>query len=284
MHILIVDDEPVSSAVLKQLITKLPHCDTHAFTDPSAALIWCSHHVPDLAIVDYAMPAMDGIEFVSRLRAFPHGKKVPIIMVSAVTDAQVITRALRNGVHDFIHKPFNFVDLQTCVSEILGLRAMRGQLASRTLLSSARTLSETKGDVPRLLDCNLSRARLGGDQELLRELARIFIDTVPHVLRAMHISMVNGDFDAVLAHAISLKGAVASIEAPDVLHFLSMLEQHARNRYGVGTVAAFSLVQALIERLVDELAALAKASVGSRGFQHRDRTVERPVTHCRIDP
>jgi len=257
MNILVIDDEPVSSAVLKQLVTKLPDCDAHAFTDPSAALIWCSRHAADLAIVDYAMPAMDGIEFVRRLRTLPHGKKVPIIMVSAVTDTQVVKRALRNGVNDFIHKPFDFLELQTCVSEILGLRAMRGQLANKTLLASARALGKPKGDVPRLLDHDLSRARLGGDQKLLAQLARIFIDTVPDVLRVMHTCIVNGDFDAVLADVIFLKGAVASIEAPDVLHFVSLLEQHARKRDPLATVGAFAMVQAVTERLVDELASLA---------------------------
>jgi CheY-like chemotaxis protein len=256
MNILILDDEPVSSAVLKQLVTKLPDCDAHAFTDPAAALIWCSCNALHLAIVDYAMPAMDGIEFVQRLRALPRASNVPVIMVSAVADTQVVRRALRNGVHDFIHKPFDFMELQTCVSEILGLRAMRGQLANKTLLTSARALGKPKGSVPRLMDRDLSRARLGGNQELLGELARIFTDTVPGMLRVIHTCIVNGDFEGVLANVISLKGAVASIEAPDVLHFLSILERHARERHRIATVAAFSMVQALTAHLLDELAAL----------------------------
>jgi CheY-like chemotaxis protein len=257
MDILVIDDEPVSLTLTKQLIRKLPDCDAHAFTDPSAALIWCSHNVPDLVIVDYAMPSLDGIEFARRLRALPHGADIPIIMVSAAADTQVVTRALRNGISEFIHKPFDGVELQTSVSEILQLRAMTGQLANKTLLAAARSLDKPKGDVVRLFDRDLSQARLGGDQELLRQLARIFIDTVPGVLRVMHTCVVNGDFDAVMADVILLKGAVASIEAPDVLHFISQLEQRARNRNPVATVAAFATVQALIERLLDELAPVA---------------------------
>ena len=257
MNVLILDDEPVSSAVLTQLVAKLPDCDAHAFKDPSAALIWCSRHAADVAIVDYVMPAMDGIEFIRRLRTLPHGRNVPIIMVSAVADTQVVRRALQNGVSDFIHKPFSFVELQTCVSEIVGLRAMKAQLANKTLLASARALGKGKRDVPQLLDRNLSRARLGGDQNLLAQLARIFSDTVPAVLRVMHNRILNGDFDAVLGDVILLKGAVASIEAPDVLHFISRLEQHARKRESMATVGAFAMVNALIERLLAELASVA---------------------------
>ena len=95
-----------------------------------------------------------------------------------------------------------------------------------------------------------------GDEERA-QLARIFVDTVPDVLRVMHTCIVNGDFDAVLADVIFLKGAVASIEAPGVLHFVSLLEQHARNRDPLATVGAFAMVQAVTERLVDELASLA---------------------------
>jgi CheY-like chemotaxis protein len=283
MNILIVDDEAVSSAVLKHLVTKLPDCDVHAFTDPSAALIWCLHNAPDLAIVDYSMPTIDGIEFARRLRALPYGHKIPIVMVSAMVDTQVVRRALRHGVNDFIHKPFDFLELQTCVSEILGLRAMRGQLANKALLASARALSETKGDLPRLLDRNLSRARLGGDQELLAELARIFSDTVPAVLRVVHNSIVNGDFDAVLAEVILLKGAVASIEAPDVLHLLSTLEQHARKHNPAGTVAAFAMVQALTERLLDELASLAHETPEKHAHEI-GADVESPLTPARDLP
>ena len=48
-------------------------------------------------------------------------------MVSAVVDTQVVRRALENGVNDFIHKPFSFVELQTCVSEAICGTSSSGQ-------------------------------------------------------------------------------------------------------------------------------------------------------------
>lgn len=74
MEIVIVDDEPVSLTVMKQLVAKLPSCEVHAFTNPSAALIWCTNNTPDLVLVDYTMPTMDGIEFARRVRALPTGR------------------------------------------------------------------------------------------------------------------------------------------------------------------------------------------------------------------
>ena len=258
MNILIIDDEPVSLTVMKQLVAKLPNCHTHPFTNASAALIWCTHNTPDLVIVDYMMPTIDGIEFTRRLRASPVGRNTPIVIVSAVIDREVIKRALQAGADDFLSKPFDFIQLQTCVSDILGLRAMQGQIANKSLLLAARALSsDNKTDkAPRLLDRNLSRARLGGDEQLLGEVARVFVYTVPGVLNLIRSAILDNDFEAVLAHVIALKGAVAAIEAPDVSNSLARLEVQARKQEPLATVAAFAMVQALTERLVAELAPL----------------------------
>jgi CheY-like chemotaxis protein len=260
MNIVILDDEPVSLAVIKQLVAKLPDCDAHAFTESSAALIWCMNNSCDLVIVDYMMPALDGVEFTRRLRSLPNARRTPVVMVSAVVDDQVIRRALQSGVDDFLHKPFDFVELQTCVSEMLGLRAMQGQLANKALLVQARALSRSRDGVPQLLNRNVSRARLGGDEKLLGEVAHIFMHTVPAVLREIRSAVLDNDFDAVLTHVISLKGAVSAVEAPDVLNFLSRLEYHATIRDPIATVAAFAMVQAVTERLFSELAPIVPTS------------------------
>jgi CheY-like chemotaxis protein len=261
MNILIIDDEPVSLTVMKQLVAKLPNCHTHPFTNASAALSWCTHNTPDLVIVDYMMPTIDGIEFTRRLRASPTGRKTPIVIVSAVIDWDVIKRALQAGADDFLNKPFDFIQLQTCVSDMLGLRAMHGQLASKSLLLAARTLSSDRktGNTARLLDRNLSRARLGGDEKLLGEVARVFVYTVPGVLSLIRSAILDDDFSAVLAHVIALKGAVAAIEAPDVSNSLARLEIQARKQEPLASVAAFAMVQALTERLVAELAPIVSS-------------------------
>jgi CheY-like chemotaxis protein len=256
MNIVIIDDEPVSLTVMKQLIAKLPNCHGHAFTNAAAALIWCTNNTPDLILVDYMMPTMDGIDFTRRVRSLPSERKIPIVMVSAVVDRQVIKRALQNGVDDFLNKPFDFIQLQTCVSEMLGLRAMHGQLANKSLLLTAKALSDDQKDdrTPHLLDRNLSRARLGGDEALLAEVARVFVYTVPAVLSRIRSAILDNDFVVMLAHVVELKGAVAAVEAPDVSSCLSRLEVSARKRDPLASIAAFAMVQALTERLVAELA------------------------------
>jgi CheY-like chemotaxis protein len=275
--ILIIDDEPVCLEVMKQLVSKLPNCQTQACTSASAAFSWCIGHEPDLVIVDYMMPNIDGIEFTRRLRGLPNRTKTPVVMVSAVSDQQLVKRALQVGIDDFLTKPFDFVELQTCVSNMLGLRAMQGQLAKKALVLQARTMShdEPQRDTTlTVLDRNISRARLGGDEKLLGEVARIFIHTVPGVLASIRAATLEKDFDQVLGYVIALKGAVAAVEAPDVLQFLSRLEEHAKMRDDVGTVAAFAMVQALAERLLRELAPIVPRSVEPE-FEEDDAQLEK---------
>jgi CheY-like chemotaxis protein len=258
MDIIIVDDEPVSLTIAKQVVTKLPECNTRAFTEAASALSWCEANEPDLVIVDYMMPEMNGVEFTRRLRALPDRKHTPVVMVTVRGEREVLTSALENGVNDFLTKPFDFMQLQTCVSNMLGLRAIHKQLENRMLLLDAQVLAATSPSVERenglgLLNVHMTRARLGGDENLLSEVARLFKCTVPQVMSSIRAALTDRDLQRVLAQVSSLKGAVAALEAPDVLDFLGKVETHARSNDIAMTVAAFAMAQTLVERLLREL-------------------------------
>ena len=89
MDIIIVDDEPVSVTMLKRLVEKLPECRGRGFTQASAALAWCEQNDPDLVIVDYMMPELNGIEFARRLRELDGRDGTPLLMVTASADREV---------------------------------------------------------------------------------------------------------------------------------------------------------------------------------------------------
>src|ERR1700694_4195179 len=105
MHIIIIDDELVSLAVAKKVVSKLPGCRARAFTEAASALSWCEANEPDLVIVDDVMPEISGVEFTRRLRALPGRKHTPVVMVTVRGERDVLTSALENGVNDFVKKP-----------------------------------------------------------------------------------------------------------------------------------------------------------------------------------
>jgi CheY-like chemotaxis protein len=257
MNIVIVDDDPVSLTVMKEIVAKLPQCTVVPFLDPTAALDSCLESPPDLVIVDYMMPGIDGVAFSRLLRMSQPTHAVPILMVSATIERDVLKSALQHGVDDFLHKPFTFVQLQTCVSERLGLRAMRGQLANKQLLRTAREADRSdQRRQPSVLGRHMSRAKLAGDEKLLAHVAELVLHHTPDVLRRIRASLLSRDFEAVVHEVVLLKGAVTSLEAPRLLTCLDSLERHARRGNASGATAAFAFAQALAERLLSELAPL----------------------------
>jgi CheY-like chemotaxis protein len=259
MNIVIVDDDPVSLTVMREIVAKLPQCTVLAFGAATTALDHCLDTPPDLVIVDYMMPVMDGVAFSRVLRMSRPTHAVPIVMVSAAIDRDILKSALQQGVDEFLHKPFTFVELQTCVSELLGLRAMHGQLANKQLLLTARESDVAEQhEHPRVLGRHMSRARLAGDEKLLAQVAELVLHHAPDVLSRIRQSLLNADFEAVVQDVVLLKGAVTSIEAPQLSRCLDSLELHARRGNAGGARAAFAFAQALAERLLSELAPLVR--------------------------
>ena len=63
---------------------------------------------PDLILLDYAMPVMNGLGMLERLRSHPDLKEIPVIMVTASSEAQDVEKACSCGITDYITKPFDY--------------------------------------------------------------------------------------------------------------------------------------------------------------------------------
>jgi CheY-like chemotaxis protein len=109
-QVLIVDDTEINLILFGALVKKLDDCQAHAFADPRQALAWVAANVPDLIIVDYMMPELDGIEFIRLVRDMPGRKLVPILMVTADHQKQVRYRSLDLGANEFLTKPIDKVE------------------------------------------------------------------------------------------------------------------------------------------------------------------------------
>jgi DNA-binding response OmpR family regulator len=265
MEIIIVDDELVSLTVLTQLVAKLPNCRVRAFTQPSAALAWCMPNEPDVVIVDYMMPDLNGIEFTRRLCALKGRAETPLMMVSASADRTVRVSALQNGFNDFMTKPFDFTELQSRVTDMLFLRSSQKQLVRRAFLITGDPFDHALGGqptAPRVLNVEMTLTRLAGDENLLAEVAQIFLRTVPQILASFNAALLGSDMEHAYSQAHSLKGAVAPFEAPDVFNAVIAVETHARNRDPAGTASAFAVAERLVERLLEELAQMPVRTIG----------------------
>ena len=150
MDIVLVDDAPITIALLKKLVGSMPDCRPVPFLSAPLGLEWCAQNDPDLVIVDYMMPEIDGIEFARRFRALPGKADTPLLMVTANgSDRDLKLRALDLGINDFLDKPFDQVELQARARNMLALRASRKKLASRAHHLADEVAKATKEIVAR---------------------------------------------------------------------------------------------------------------------------------------
>lgn len=130
-RIAIVDDNDINLILLKALVVKLGDCEPVVFQDSTQGLAWCAGQLPDLVIVDYMMPVLDGMQFIARLRAAPGCAELPILMITANDDKDVRYEALQIGATDFLTKPVDRIEFAARVRNMLALGTSRRQLADR---------------------------------------------------------------------------------------------------------------------------------------------------------
>ena len=130
-RLLVVDDNAINLTLFRHLLQKLEGAEVECIADPMAALDWCAANDPDLILLDYMMPGVNGLEFIERLRLIPGRADVPVVMVTADTESDVRHRALLLGAQDFLTKPVDKVELTARVRNLLALRKSQQQLADR---------------------------------------------------------------------------------------------------------------------------------------------------------
>lgn len=129
--VLIIDDSDINLTLIKALVLKLGECTPILFDNPLKALDWCRDNVPDLVIVDYMMPDMDGLRFISAFRGMHGRTEIPVLMVTANDQKDVRYDALLGGANDFLTKPIDRVEFSARARNMLALRVGQKFLADR---------------------------------------------------------------------------------------------------------------------------------------------------------
>lgn len=105
-HCLIVDDSSVIRKVARRILEGMAFGISEA-ENGELALSICQSQMPDVVLLDWNMPVMDGYEFLKRLRNMPGGEKPKILFCTTENDIGHITRALQAGADEYIMKPFD---------------------------------------------------------------------------------------------------------------------------------------------------------------------------------
>jgi len=127
------------------------------------ALASVARQRPELILLDLRMPGMDGFEVLRQLKRNPESRDVPVIILSAVTDAEQRVEGLKLGALDFVSKPFQREELLARVKTHVALDQARSRLAQQ-----AHHLSETNAQL--LLEVTERRQAQTRLQQLNRSL------------------------------------------------------------------------------------------------------------------
>lgn len=121
LRVLVVEDDPVFSKLvtrcLQVALAGIPLAISKA-SDPTVALDKCRRKLPELVVLDYALPGMDGVEFLGHVRALPGAEQVRTIVVSASADERARHRFAMLGVRAFARKPIEFAALVDTLSTV----------------------------------------------------------------------------------------------------------------------------------------------------------------------
>ena len=117
MKILLVDDSKTMRNIQKAVLQQLGHSDIQEACDGQDALSKVGAYKPDLMLVDWNMPNMDGLSFVKAFRQT--NKTTPIIMVTTEAEKSRVIEAIKAGVNNYVVKPFTPDLLSQRISETL---------------------------------------------------------------------------------------------------------------------------------------------------------------------
>jgi DNA-binding response OmpR family regulator len=126
-QILIVDDDPDILRLLKTGLSKAGFEVTEA-QNADIALSEIARNKPDLVITDAMMPEKDGYMLSKELRSMPETGALPIIMLTALQEEQDALKAYKDGIDDFITKPFSMAILRARVNALLNRAYSCGQI------------------------------------------------------------------------------------------------------------------------------------------------------------
>lgn len=106
MHALIVDDSRATRRMIARMLSAIGIESTEAENGRDALDQLLSIDTPDVALVDWNMPVMDGLELIKTLRGDRVYDRMAVLMVTSETEPASIVRALAAGADEYTMKPF----------------------------------------------------------------------------------------------------------------------------------------------------------------------------------
>ncbi len=182
--ILIVDDEPFNLDLLEQELDEHGYVIERA-NDGVEALDKVASFSPDVILLDYMMPKMNGLEVLARLRQDEKHKSIPVILLTAKATQEDKVKGLDAGADDYVIKPFDSFELLARVRAMIRIKQMHDAMEewNRDLSEKVTRQVEEIQRISRLkryLSPQIAETVLREDENLFkshrREITVVFVD------------------------------------------------------------------------------------------------------------
>jgi two-component system cell cycle response regulator len=225
-RVLVVDDVLPNVKLLAAKLTREYFDVITAFNGPEA-LERIKKEAPDIILLDVMMPGMDGFEVCARIRSDPATMHIPIVMITALSDAADRVRGLEAGADDFLTKPVNDIALFARVRSLVRLKMM---------MDEWRLRESTSGQLG-ILDQTLTvrNETAAHARVLVVEDSPIDLEKIAETLRRDTDSVVAADtsakaMDLGLSEDFELIVVSLTLLHEDGLRLCSQLRSHERTR------------------------------------------------------
>ncbi len=202
-RILVVDDEPLNLKIVRKYLKMSGYDHITTTTEPRDVFEFLEAQLPDLILLDVMMPEISGLDLLAMLKQDPKYQFIPVVILTAHTEPEVKSQALKSGAADFIGKPIDPHELLPRVKNLLSMKVYQNGLKHYAEQLEHRVRQRTAA---------LARSREHVIQCLARAAEYRDNETGRHVLRV-------GRYAAIIAHQMGLGDEYAQmIEHAAKLH------------------------------------------------------------------
>lgn len=146
-QILVVDDNPHAVTMVSIVLSRNVDCELSVAFDGPTAIKKAMEIIPDLILMDWQMPGLDGIRAIEILKEAPATSNIPVIMITCYSERDYLEKAFKAGVVDFIRKPYEQIELLARIRSVLKtIDYYKAMLESQKRESTALSLQSVQNE------------------------------------------------------------------------------------------------------------------------------------------
>jgi PAS domain S-box-containing protein len=254
LRILLAEDNPINQNLTVRLLNKQGH-DVVVAADGKDALAAVARQPFDLILMDLQMPEMDGLEATGVIRSQesarggygPGGSSIPIVAMTAFAMTGDRDKCMQAGMDDYVTKPVRAQELYAAIDRIAERIATQSPTANP--------------DTTDAIDWSAALEYVAGDEQMLRDLVRIFLAEAPRWLLELRQAIAANQMTDVKRTAHNLKGSVRLFGSKSAFDSAFLLEQMSRSGNLSEAAGALAALEQTIERILPMLRQFAETGI-----------------------